>query len=386
MISLKVGIPRFVTSAELFVGKNSLLALSDLSAAKAVILVSPSIKADGKLMDTILKSINALDKCVITTPKGEPNLSKIQPIIAEVAEYAPDWIVAIGGGSVLDTAKLMWIFYEQPSATVEQLVRPFSLGKLRGKCRLVAVPTTAGTGSEVSSSTLFTTQDHGKKQAIVSHYLLPDIAILDPTLNENLPADVIAYSGLDALTHAIESYVSKYKNPFVDIHAEKATQIILETLPQLIDNPSNEDLRLKMLEASLMAGWAQNHKIPGIAHAVAHQMSTFNVPHGLACGQFLLGAIECNSHDASSKTRYQQLAEKSGLTNTEVLIERIQKILNHKVLKTHQTHFKNVLNSGINDHIPTIVQGAQKDICAKANPIPVNENNVKAVLESARLN
>jgi alcohol dehydrogenase class IV len=156
MLRLRLPLPRFLSAGEVFAGKGSLAALRGLDAVRAVVLCSRSMLRDPQMVKRITGAVNAHDVRLLEAPAGEPDLPKLQPVMREVAAFQPDWIIAIGGGSVLDAGKLLWIFHEHPDADLGRIARPFALPPLRGKCRFAAVPTTAGTGSEVSSSTILT--------------------------------------------------------------------------------------------------------------------------------------------------------------------------------------------------------------------------------------
>lgn len=382
MLNLRLPIPRFLSAGEVFSGNNSLAALKALDASKVAVLVTNAVAKRHALLDTLRVSIQANELHFIALSQGEPSLAEIRPALAQVNDFQPDWIVAVGGGSALDAAKLIWTLYEHPELTPQQLARPFSIPKLRGKCRLVAVPTTAGTGSEVSSSALILDDQTGRKFALVSHELLPDIAILDPLLNRELPREVIAFSGLDALTHAVEGYVSKYKNSFIDHHAEKATQIILTTLPKLLEQPQDDALRLKMMEASLMAGWVHNHVVTGIAHAVAHQMGHFDIPHGFACGQLLGASIEVNAMDSKVRDRYTALFESAGLSDgIDEFQARLRVLVNDSSLAELKTNWDLTLRSLTAQQREFVVEGSLKDICARANPIRMDAALVESLFE-----
>ncbi len=383
MLRLRLPLPRFVSAGEIFVGRGSLAALKSLEAARATVIVSPSILANAELAGRIEKSIGAVDIRLVAAPRGEPSLESLQPVAAALAAQRPDWIVAIGGGSVLDAAKLAWVFYEQPEAEVERIARPFALPKLRGKARFVAVPTTAGTGSEVSSAAVFTDATTGRKRPIVSHDLLPDVAVLDPTLTVGVPPAAIAAAGLDALAHAVESYVSNFANPLADALAEKATEMILAALPRTFRDPNDLDARLEMMEAALLAGWVQNQKVPGIGHAVAHQLGRFHVPHGLACGALLVPSIEVNQSEEKARAGYRRLAQKIGLADERALVASIDEL---RATLDADDRLRTVIDGGLDRVAPeraVIREGALEDICCRANPRRVDAALIDEVLQRA---
>lgn len=374
MLQIRLPLPRFVSAGEIFSGSGSLGALRALDASKAMVLASGTVLA--KHAALIERSIGAEVVRLVEMPKGEPKLATLKPVLAQVEAFRPDWIIAIGGGSVIDGAKLAWIFYEHPAVDRERLFLMGGLPTLRGKAKFVAVPTTAGTGSEVSSSALLIDEASGAKRAIVSHELLPDIAILDPRLALGCAPSVIANAGMDALAHAVESYASRLNNPLADALAEKAAGDILQLLPKFYQSPDNETLCLAMLNASLLAGWVQNQKVPGIGHAIAHQLGDFGVAHGAATGRLLVAALEFNCRDSAARAKYDTLAGKCGFANADALAAGIKQLVDELSLDT--------LPDKVYAKIPAIAKGAAEDPCAKFNPLEVNEDAVRAVLESAR--
>lgn len=381
MLKIMLPIPRFFGAGEVFAGKGCLGSLRALGAARAAVIISGSILADESLLYKIKKSIGAIEIQFFQAPKGEPTLTGLEPLVRGVSEFRPDWIVAIGGGSVIDAAKLVWVFYEHPDVEADLITRPFALPSMRGKARLVAVPTTSGTGSEVSSASVFFDPESGSKKMVVSHDLLPDIVVLDPTLMLGLPKHVIASSGMDALAHAIEGYVSRFQNPMLDIQAEAAARLIFEYLPQYYEEPEALEICQQMMIAAMMAGWVQNLKVPGAGHALAHQMGRFGVSHGLACGLMLIPSIKINAKEESIKAKYEQFSVRIGLEGLDTLLERIEGLRRliglDKSLGRMVKDGENALLREKN----AIVQDALNDPCTRANPKPLSKESFEEMLE-----
>lgn len=382
MLRIRLPLPRFVSAGEVFVGKGSLAALRALDAAKALVLVSRSILKNPELAARVPAAINAHAIRLIEAPAGEPDLEKLAPALAEVHAFQPDWIIAIGGGSVLDAGKLLWVFYEHPDAEIAQIARPFSLPPLRGKCRFVAVPTTAGTGSEVSSSAVLS-DEAGAKIPIVSHDLLPDVVVLDPALTIGVPPAAIAAAGLDALAHAIEGYVSRFSNPLADVFAETAARTLFRVLPGTWADPANHDLRLEAMQAAMLAGWVQNLKVPGIGHAIAHQMGRFGIAHGAACGALLASSIEMNARDGPTAARYQRLAEAIGLGGVHELREKIAVLRGALQAGAGLGRLAQGGAEAIAAARDVVTEVALRDVCARANPRTPDAAMVAEVLEAA---
>jgi len=373
MLQLRLPLPRFVSAGEIFAGSGSLGALRALNAAKAIVLASPSVLA--KHAVALERSIGAESVTLVEMPRGEPTMANLKPVMAELERFRPDWIIAVGGGSVIDGAKIAWVRYEHPGLELERLTRAFGVPALRGKARFVAAPTTAGTGSEASSSALLI-DETGAKHAMTSHELLPDIAVLDPRLAVGCPPSVIAHAGLDALAHAIESYVSKLENTLADALAEKAASELFDVLPLLWNAPGDEALALRALNASLLAGWGQNQKIPGIGHAVAHQLGGLGVKHGQATGRLLAPSMRFNVQEDSVRKKYDQLGARVGLSNASGLIDHVASLLQQLQVET--------LPDKVYSEQESIITGALEDPCARFNPREVNAEAVKVVLEGAR--
>lgn len=380
MLRLRLPLPRFVSAGEVFVGKGSIAALRALDAVRAVVLCSRSLARDAELSKKVTAAVGAHDLRLIEAPAGEPDLTKLQPAMREIAAFQPDWIVAVGGGSVLDAGKLLWVFYEHPDADIGRITRPFALPSLRGRCRFAAVPTTAGTGSEVSSATIFS-DERGRKLAIVSHDLLPDVAVLDPALTVAVPSAIVAASGLDALAHAFEGYVSRFANPLADTFAESAARTLLAKLSCTQAHPADLDARLEVMQAAMMAGWVQNLKVPGVGHAVAHQLGAFGLSHGAACGILLDAAMGFNASDPGVRRKYDQLGSALGLGDCDGLRGAVRS-LREKLRSPHR--IGDIAIGGreaVRLALPAIIEGALADPCARANPRGLEADAVRTLIE-----
>ncbi len=382
MLRIRLPLARFVSAGEVFVGKGSLGALRALDAARALVLVSRSIARDPEFAARVAAGVNAHAVKVVAAPTGEPDMTAVSAVLLEVNAFQPDWIVAVGGGSVLDLGKLVWVFYEHPDATLAQLARPFSLPGLRGKCRFAAVPTTAGTGSEVSSATVVA-DETGTKIAVVSHDLLPDVVVLDPALTVGVPQSVVASAGLDALAHAIEGYVSRFPNPLADTFAESATRTLFQVLPATWTNPEDPDARLEAMQAAMLAGWVQNLKVPGVGHAIAHQLGRLGIAHGAACGALLAPSIRFNAAQPATRARYDRLARAVGLRDCVELCGRIDELRAAIGSGQGLGELAGGGAAALEAEHATIAAGALRDICARANPRLLDTASVNEVLSAA---
>jgi len=381
MLRFRIPVPRFLSAGEIFCGQGCIGVLRALGAARTVVIWEPPLSRNDEYRRILLRAIGTLDLHFIEKKSGEPRLSTINDVLSQLVEFNPDWIIAVGGGSVIDCAKLAWAFYEHPDADLDRVTRPNGLPSLRGKARLAAVPTTAGTGSEVSSAALFIDDATGRKRYIVTNDFLPDIAILDPVFAVSAPPIVTVISGLDALSHAVEGYVSRFTNPFADMHAETAVRKIFTQLPKSVAEPQDMEARLQMMQAALLAGWVQNLKIPGIGHAVAHQLGRFNVPHGLACGILLPAAIRINGEVDKIQQKYAKLAAVLGLKSAKELADACEKLINAMGLELSVCKYIEGGKQTLLSNREIIIEGTKSDICARANPRPVDESLVSELIK-----
>ena len=246
----------------------------------------------------------------------DPSVETVLDGANEMEKFKPDTIIALGGGSSIDAAKGMWLFYENPQVNFEDLrlkfmdirKRIYKYPKLGKKAQLVAIPTTSGTGSEVTSFAVITDKEKNIKYPLADYELTPDVAIIDPQFVMSLPSSVIADTGLDVLTHGIEAYVSVMATDYTDSLALKAIQMVFEYLPKSYksENTSErEEAREKMHNASCMAGMAFANAFLGINHSLAHKLGgEFHIPHGRANAILLPYVIEYNSQIPSKFTSF----------------------------------------------------------------------------------
>ena len=223
---------RFTIPRDVYFGENALDQLASISGKRAMLVVgSERLKKDG----TVAKIQTLLAKAGIQSDtfsgiEADPSIATVMKGVEAMNSFSPDWIIGIGGGSPIDAAKAMWIFYEHPDFTFEEAAKPFSLPELRHKARFIAIPTTSGTGSEVTAFSIITDQDSGIKYPIADYNITPDMAILDTSLVASMTPTLVADTGMDALTHAIEAYTSTVSNPITDGLAIKAIQMVIDNL------------------------------------------------------------------------------------------------------------------------------------------------------------
>lgn len=269
---------RVLSPPEVCVGKGSIERLSCLDSDRVLV---------------VGRSPGSISGLTVIPFTGAPRPASLESLRAEVAAFAPTWIVAVGGGSVLDAAKFLWAQYEHPGLVLSGRA-PVPIGPLRQKARFAAVPTTAGSGSEASQAAVLTADD-GAKIPYVSPEWVPDLVILDPSLTVSLPREITVATGFDALTHAVESSVSSLSNTLLEAHAATAVSLILRHLPVAAGNPRDLAAREGMLEAAYLAGLCQSAASTGAAHALSHATSKLHgVPHAAATAFYLLPTMRWN--------------------------------------------------------------------------------------------
>jgi alcohol dehydrogenase class IV len=237
----------------------------------------------------------------------DPRVSTVKAAADAMGRFCPDWIIAIGGGSVMDTAKAAWILYEHPDTKLEA-VTPLEPLDLRNKAKLICIPTTAGTGSEATKAIVLREDETGRKFATQNPELVPDMAILEPEFVKGLPKNLTAYTGMDALTHAVEGYVSMWKNDFSDACTMKAVKMVFEWLPKSVNDLEDLEAREKMLVAASLAGMSFSNSQVALAHSLGHCLgSVHRIQHGLAVGMSLPYTIEYNLVEDDAANNYKEL-------------------------------------------------------------------------------
>ncbi|HIP56543.1 MAG TPA: bifunctional acetaldehyde-CoA/alcohol dehydrogenase [Ignisphaera aggregans] len=320
--------------------------------SRAVIITDPVIyRLYAKRVADLLEDMG-LDVDVYYGVETEPSIANAMKALEFVREFKPDLLVALGGGSVLDVAKGVWIMYEQPDVDLRRAAlrfmdirkRVYRIKPLGTKAALIAIPTTSGTGSEVTPFIILK-DEMGRKLTITYYEALPTIAIVDPQFVEKLPPRLVAISGFDALTHALEAYVSVYATPFTDPYALKAIQMIFQNLEKSYREGTLE-AREAMHYAATLAGIAFANAFLGLAHGIAHALgSFFDIPHGVACALAITHVMRYNAVDAPTRNtawpqykyynvaeRYAEIARAIGLEfsnvreGVEKLIEAVERL------------------------------------------------------------
>lgn len=326
MLRLRIPLPRLIGPGEVIAGEGALATLQSLPATRVALVASARAGDDAVLMRWLELPRTFELRQFRPSWIDEPDLSALRGTLAEIVHFRPDWIVAVGGGSTIDGARLCWALYEHPHFALERLRRPFSLPPLRALARFVAVPTTSGTGAECSSASVLSDRETGRKIPVVTHDFLPDVVILEPRLTLGLPSNLTVLTALDALAHALEGRVSTLANPLVDELAENSAASILKALLERELSGDSLLLRSKLQVAAYYAGQVQNLRLVGLAHAVAHQLGHWNIPHSAAVGALLQLSIKRASRLAPVQVIYDKIARRSGLRDTGEMINAIGRL------------------------------------------------------------
>ena len=326
----------------------------------------------------------------------DPNLKSALEGTAAINAFQPDCIIALGGGSAMDAGKIMWVMYEHPEVDFMDMAmrfmdirkRVYTFPHMGDKATFIAVPTSAGTGSEVTPFAVITDEKTGIKYPLADYELLPDIAIVDPDLMMNMPKGLTSASGIDALTHALEAYASIMATDYTDGIALKAMKTIFEYLPRAYDNGPNDPVaREKMANASTMAGMAFANAFLGVCHSMAHKLGAFHhLPHGIANALLITLVMRFNANPVPPKMgtfsqyayphtleRYCECADFVGIkgnTNEEKLDNFIAAI---EELKAKVGIKKTIRDYGVDekyflDNLDAMVEQAFDDQCTGANP------------------
>lgn len=304
---------RFTLPRDLYHGKGTLEALKELPGKKAIICVGGgSMKRNGFLDKAVgyLKEAG-MEVELFEGIEPDPSVETVMRGAEVMAKFEPDWIVAMGGGSPIDAAKAMWIKYEYPETTFEDMCKVFGLPKLRTKAHFCAIPSTSGTATEVTAFSIITDYEKGIKYPIADFEITPDVAIVDPDLAETMPAKLAAHTGMDAMTHAIEAYVSTANCDYTDPLALWAVKMIKESLVKSFNGDMSA--RAPMHNAQCLAGMAFSNALLGIVHSMAHKTGAVfkggHIIHGAANAMYLPKVIRYNSKDAVAKKRYAEIAD-----------------------------------------------------------------------------
>lgn len=380
---------RFTLPRDLYYGKNALEQLKNLSGKKAMLVLGGGSMRRFGFLDKAIDYLKeaGMEVELFEDVEPDPSVETVMKGAKAMRRYEPDWIISMGGGSPIDAAKAMWAFYEYPETSFEDLIIPFNFPTLRQKAKFLAIPSTSGTATEVTAFSVITDYAKGIKYPLADFNITPDMAIVDPALAETMPATLTAHTGMDALTHAIEAYVSTLHSPFTDSLAQKAIQMVFEYLPA--SYKGDKEAREQMHYAQCMAGMAFSNALLGIVHSMAHKtgaaFSTGHIPHGCANAIYLPYVIQYNAKDSNALKRYVEIARFSGLEgkNDEELLKALcDKIDEYNIALNIP---KSLKDFGINEEefkekVDEIAKLAVGDACTGSNPREIDPKNMAKLL------
>ena len=311
---------RFTLPRDIYHGENALEALKTFEGKKAFVCVGGGSMKRFGFLDRVVQYLQeaGMEVKLFEGIESDPSVDTVMKGAKEMQDFGPDWIVAIGGGSPIDAAKAMWIKYEHPDCTFEDMCKVFGIPALRRKARFCAISSTSGTATEVTAFSIITDYKKGIKYPIADFEITPDVAIVDPALAQTMPKKLVAHTGMDALTHAIEAYVSTANCDYTDPLALHAIEMIRD---DLVDS-YNEDkeARNAMHNAQCLAGMAFSNALLGIVHSMAHKTGAVfgdlgvHIIHGAANAMYLPKVIAFNAKDETAKKRYAKIADIIGLS------------------------------------------------------------------------
>ena len=391
---------RFTLPRDLYHGKGALEALKTLKGKKAIICVGGgSMKRFGFLQraEDYLKEAG-MEVKLFEGIESDPSVDTVMKGAKVMEEYQPDWIVAIGGGSPIDAAKAMWIKYEYPETTFEDMCKVFGLPKLRTKAHFCAVSSTSGTATEVTAFSVITDYEKGIKYPLADFEITPDVAIVDPELAETMPKKLVAHTGMDAMTHAIEAYVSTANCDYTDPLALHAIEMIKAHLVKSY----NEDMdsRDEMHNAQCLAGMAFSNALLGIVHSMAHKTGAAfeggHIIHGAANAMYLPKVIKYNSKDPVAAERYAYIADfihlggnttEEKIDNLIAMLRKMNDELNIPQCIKHYGEGGLPAETGIVPEdeflkkLPDIAANAILDACTGSNPRQPSQEEMEKLLK-----
>lgn len=378
---------RFTIPRDLYHGKGSIDALKTLTGKKAIVVVGGGSMKRFGFLDKVVANLKeaGMEVRLIEGVEPDPSVETVMKGAAAMREFEPDWIVSIGGGSPIDAAKAMWAFYEYPDTTFEDLCIPFNFPTLRTKAKFCAIPSTSGTATEVTAFSVITDYEKGIKYPLADFNITPDVAIVDPDLAETMPKKLTAHTGMDAMTHAIEAYVSTLNCDYTDPLALHAIKMVSTYLVKSYEG--DMEARARMHNAQCLAGMAFSNALLGIVHSMAHKTgaaySGGHIVHGCANAMYLPKVIKYNAKDETAAKRYGEIAAFLGLEPTvDALIDHI-KFLNKAldIPSCIRDYEGGIINEQeFLDKLPKVAELAVGDACTGSNPRVITPKEMEKLL------
>ena len=380
---------RFTLPRDLYYGKGALEQLKNLDGKKAMLVLGGGSMKKFGFVDKVVAYLKeaGIETQLFENVEPDPSVETVMKGAAAMREFEPDWIISMGGGSPIDAAKAMWVFYEYPETTFEEIIQPFSFPTLRKKAKFLAIPSTSGTATEVTAFSVITDYEKGIKYPLADFNITPDVAIVDPELAETMPQKLTAHTGMDALTHAIEAYVSTLNSPFTDPLALKAIHMVFDHLPASYNK--DMEAREQVHYAQCLAGMAFSNALLGIVHSMAHKtgaaFSTGHIPHGCANAIYLPYVIKYNAKDETALKRYAEIARSVGLegnSDEELMQALCAKIDAYNVELNIPKTLKEfgIKEEEFKEKVAEIAKNAVGDACTGSNPRSITPEQMEKLL------
>ncbi len=383
---------RFTLPRDLYHGKGSIEELKNLSGKKAVVVVGGGSMKRFGFLDKVVENLKTagMEVELFEGVEPDPSVETVMKGAEVMREFGPDWIVAIGGGSPIDAAKAMWAFYEYPDTTFEDLCIPFNFPTLRTKARFCAIPSTSGTATEVTAFSVITDYEKGIKYPLADFNITPDVAIVDPDLAETMPKKLTAHTGMDAMTHAIEAYVSTLHCDYTDPLALHAIKMIHNDL--IASYQGDMEARDRMHNAQCLAGMAFSNALLGIVHSMAHKTGAAytggHIVHGCANAMYLPKVIKFNAKAPEAAERYADIARfinLKGETTEELVDALIDEIRSMNAKLDIPTCIKDyeggiIDENEFNEKLAKVAELAVGDACTGSNPRAITPSEMEKLL------
>lgn len=393
---------RFTLPRDLYHGKGALEALKAFEGKRAMICVGGGSMRKFGFLDRAVAYLKeaGMEVELYEGIEPDPSVETVMNGAAAMQKFQPDWIIAMGGGSPIDAAKAMWIKYEYPETTFEDMCKVFGLPKLRTKARFCAIPSTSGTATEVTAFSIITDYSKGIKYPIADFEITPDVAIVDPELAETMPKKLVAHTGMDAITHAVEAYVSTCNCDYTDPLAIFAIKMIQR---DLIDSYNGDmEKRASMHNAQCLAGMAFSNALLGIVHSMAHKTGAAfadygaHIIHGAANAIYLPKVIAFNAKDETAKKRYGVIADYMALggknddEKVQLLIAYLRKMNDElnipHCIKNYGVDSYPTANGFVPEDVflarlPEIAKNALGDACTGSNPRQPSQEEMEKLLK-----
>lgn len=371
----------FRVPKDIVFGEGALEYLSTLEGKKATLVTGGSSMKRFGFLDEAKKQLEKAGMEVSIVDGVEPNPS-IDTVVRggkEMAEFKPDWIIAIGGGSALDAAKIMWVYYEYPETKFEDLVAG-KFPKLRTKAKFIAIPSTSGTASEITAFSVITDTANHIKYPLVSYEITPDVALLDAALPAKMPAHITANTGMDVMTHAIEAYVSTSATSYTDPLAMEAIKLVYKQIPVAYVDGSNMKAREDMHNASTLAGMAFTNASLGLVHSLAHKIGgELGITHGLANAILLPYIVEYNM---KATDKFSEIEKQLEITDLVAELKALNKKVGIPTTLKEVTEV-DITEEKFNQVLDRMSKNAFADPCSLTNPRQSSAEDVKEIYKAA---